>query len=88
MNRPQRPPRGFLRARLVEGEAPPAAGDVLVVAPSFAGRDRMAAVRVAEVRGRDVWYENVSVDRGPLGAERWTFLPPPRRRAPERLKRR
>lgn len=69
------------RARLVDGEAPPAAGDVLVLGLTV-------AVRVKRVRDRDVWYVGVNVDRGPLGGERWEFLPPASRWGPERLKRR
>lgn len=76
------------RAVLVDGEAPPVTGDVLVLAPSFASPQMMMAVRVERVNGRTVWLENVNVNRGPLGAERWQFLPPVRRRGPERLTRR
>lgn len=69
------------RARLVDGEPPPAVGDVLVLG-------LMMAARVERVSGRTVWYEGVNVDRGPLGGEEWQFVPPARRRGPERLKRR
>lgn len=83
-------PRGssLERAVLVDGEAPPTMGDVLVLAPSFASPAVMMAVRVEHVDGRTVWFECVNVNRGPLGAERWQFLPPVRRRGPERLGRR
>lgn len=76
------------RAVLVEGEAPPGTGDVLALAPSFGSPSVMMAVRVERVEGRTVWFESVNVNRGPLGAERWVFLPPVRRRGPERLERR
>lgn len=86
----RRRPRGpaVCRALLVDGETPPVTGDVLVLAPSFASPSMMWAVRVERVDGRTVWFESVNVNRGPLGAERWMFLPPVRRRGPERLGRR
>jgi hypothetical protein len=74
------------RAELVGGEPVPAVGDVLELAP--VGQGTSMAVRVKRVRGRDVWYVGVSVERGPLGGGRWVFLPPARRWGPERLKRR
>lgn len=73
-------------AHLLAGEAPPAVGDVLALGP--VSRDDWMGVRVERVRGRTVWYESVSIGRAHLGAERWEFVPPARRLAPERLGRR
>lgn len=87
MRRHSRDP-AVCRAVLANGEVPPVMGDVLVLAPSFASPSVMMAVRVERVDGRTVWFESVNVNRGPLGAERWQFLPPVRRRGPERLTRR
>lgn len=66
-------------AEIVPGEPVPAVGDVLELT-------RLSAARVERVRDRTVWFSMVS--GGLLGGERWVFLPPARRRGPERLKRR
>ena len=72
--------------RLTPGQLPPTEGDVLVLTPT-SGAPSAAAVRVARVRGRRVQIENVLLRRPPLGAGRWTTVPPARRGGLERLRR-
>jgi hypothetical protein len=61
-------------------------GDVLFIGPSFGGGARGARVR--EVRAGVVWFEEIDLDRWPVGAARWEFLPAVQRRGLERLRRR
>lgn len=64
------------RAEIVPWERVPAVGDVLAVTP-------LAALKVLRVRGHTVWLGLADVDRGPLGAEWWEFVPPARWRGSE-----